>query len=135
MRSGRLRRFIVGGKQGAQSAHAKDLLLYGQSRRLTGSSARQFAGEGRLLVPARVNDVERHPLLADSRRFLRNVTERAEAARTDVGAPFKRQQAKGRSNDRSTETRPSIRNRAETGVIRSIRHFCHGSSKGAEIDG
>jgi hypothetical protein len=35
MRSARLRRFIVGEKQGAQSAHAKDLLLYGQSRRLT----------------------------------------------------------------------------------------------------
>ena len=45
---------------------------------------------GSALVPARVNDVESHPLLADSRRFLRNVTERAEAARTDVGAPFKR---------------------------------------------
>ena len=45
---------------------------------------------GRALVAAVVDDVESDPLLADSRRFLRDVAERAEDAGTDVGAAFKR---------------------------------------------
>ena len=45
---------------------------------------------GSAFVPARVNDVESDALLANSRRSLRNVPERSEAARTDVGAAFKR---------------------------------------------